>query len=163
MFSRQRRRLPSPVVLDDFVMQTRVGGFTGQNVSIRNWTSKVRFWDEGGWGRPQGVSVNDPCEFGGLWYFQAQWDPPDPQRGSRGLNFTVLGVGNRRGVRVMLAGCCISVLGMIYAFYVKPVIKRRRQQAAYAQVAAARQESAVADRLVSAPAEPVGAFGDQRS
>jgi len=39
----------------------------------------------------------------------------------------VLGVGNRVGVHVQLAGCCIAVLGMIYAFYVKPVIKRRRQ------------------------------------
>ena len=44
----------------------------------------------------------------------------------------MLGVGNRKGVHVMLAGCIISVLGMLYAFYGKPLIKRRRQQAVYA-------------------------------
>jgi hypothetical protein len=134
MFSRQRHRLPAPVVLDDFVMDTHVGGFTGQNVSVLNWTSQVRFQEGGDWGDPLAVSVNSPDEFGGFWYFQAQWDPPDEQMGYRGLNFTVLGVGNRRGVYVQLLGCCIMVLGMIYAFYVKPIIKRRRQQTVYAQV-----------------------------
>ena len=151
MFSRQRRRLPSPVVLDDFIIDTHVGGFTGDIVSVLNWTSQVRFQEGGDWSDPLAVSVNNPSEFGGLWYFQAQWDPPDEQVGYRGLNFTVLGVGNRRGVHVMLVGCCITVLGMIYAFYVKPIIKRRRQQAVYAQVEAdgrttgRRAEAAVPD------------------
>ena len=48
----------------------------------------------------------------------------------------MLGVGNRHGVNTMLLGCCLSVLGMIYAFYVKPVIKRRRHRAGYAAVTA---------------------------
>jgi hypothetical protein len=43
------------------------------------------------------------------------------------LNFTGLGVGNRRGVGIQLAGTIIAVIGMMYAFYVKPVIKRRRR------------------------------------
>ena len=47
---------------------------------------------------------------------------------SSGLNYTVLGVGNRNGVHVQLTGCIIAVLGMIYAFYIKPVIKRSRQR-----------------------------------
>lgn len=139
MFSRQRRKLPSPVVLDDFVMDTHVGGFTGQNVSVLNWTSEIRFQTDNGWTDPMNVSVNSPVAYGGLSYFQAQWDPPDPSRGSAGLNFTVLGVGNRHGVNVMLLGCCVSVLGMIYAFYIKPVIRRRRLSAAYAQAAAAQE------------------------
>jgi len=49
-------------------------------------------------------------------------------RPSAGLNYTVLGVGNRNGVYTQLLGCVIAVAGMIYAFYVKPVIKRRRQE-----------------------------------
>ncbi|MHC4419043.1 MAG: hypothetical protein ACYS1E_00460 [Planctomycetota bacterium] len=136
MFSRQRRRLPNPAVLEDFVMDTHIGGFTGQNLSVLNWTSEVRFRDGDGWTDVERVSVNHPRENGGYSYYQAQWDPPDAQRGYGGLNFTVLGVGNRHGVNTMLLGCCLSVLGMIYAFYVKPVIKRRRQRAGYAAVTA---------------------------
>jgi hypothetical protein len=140
MFSRQRRKLPSPAVLEDFVMDTHIGGFTGQNFSVLNWTSEVRFRDGDEWTDVQRVSVNHPQEHGGYSYYQAQWDPPDAARGYGGLNFTVLGVGNRHGVNTMLLGCCLSVLGMVYAFYVKPVIKRRRDRAAraaYAAVAAA--------------------------
>jgi hypothetical protein len=154
MFSRQRRRLPNAAVLEDFVMDTHIGGFTGQNLSVLNWTSEVRFRDGDGWSEIEHVSVNDPRENGGYWYFQAQWDPPDPQSGYGGLNFTVLGTGNRHGVNVMLLGCCLSVLGMIYAFYVKPVIKRRRQQAVYAEVAGRRAATqTAADRF----GEPVAA------
>ncbi len=152
MFSRQRRELPAPVVLDDFIMETHVGGFSGQNLSVRNWTSALRFGVEEGWSPVLNVSVNDPAEFGGLWYFQAQWDPPDPAEGRAGLNYTVLGVGNRRGVNVMLVGCCVTVLGMIWAFYVKPVIKRRRQQAAYARIERAEVAPAAGGRA------HVGAF-----
>ena len=80
------------------------------------------------------VSVNDPKTYGNYWFFQSQWDPPDSS--SAGLNYTVLGVGNRFGVFPMLFGCCITVAGMIWAFYVKPMIKRKRQQAVYERPAA---------------------------
>ncbi len=104
-------------------------------------TATLRPEGEGSWSAPTAVSVNKPAEHNGFWFFQAMWDPPDGPRfdgdpGSRGLNYTVLGVGNRNGVHVQLAGCCIAVLGMIYAWYIKPVIKRRRQQKALAAAAA---------------------------
>jgi hypothetical protein len=56
-------------------------------------------------------------------------------------------------VHVQLAGCCIAVLGMIYAFYAKPIIRRRRQQAVYAQASAGATKPRVGQREV----EPVGA------
>ena len=134
MFSRQRLPLGTAVALEEFVLTSHIGGFTGSQGSIRDYMSAVRFKDvhAATWSEPQHVSVNEPVEHDGLWYFQAQWDPPDMRQAedgtaSAGLNYTVLGVGNRVGVHVQLAGCCIAVLGMIYAFYVKPVIKRRRQ------------------------------------
>jgi hypothetical protein len=141
MFSRARRELPSPVVLDDFVITSHVGGFTGQTSSIRNWTSMVRFaapgdktFSDDGWSPAVPVSVNEPVEHDRYWFFQASWDPPMQSGGlqSAGLNYTILGVGNRHGVLVQLLGCCIAVIGMIYAFYIKPILKRRRQQAVYA-------------------------------
>ena len=138
MFSRERLPLPAPVVLDDFQVASHIGGFTGQTSSIMDWISMVRFANGDGLTEPMPVKVNHPAEFRGYWFFQAQWDPPDSPRfqgdtGSRGLNYTVLGVGNRNGVNVQLAGACIAVLGMIYAFYVKPILKRRRQAAVYAE------------------------------
>lgn len=174
MFSRQRLPLPKPMALESFELATHLGGFTGESLTIRNYTSKVRFLEEkaldaaaGGaagpaspWGQPLELSVNEPIERDGWWFFQAQWDPPDEARGgqpaSAGLNYTVLGVGNRRGVYIQLVGCCIAVAGMIYAFYIKPLIKRRRQLAVEARVAsmAARGEiPAGASLRVSAPRE----------
>jgi hypothetical protein len=136
LYSRERRPLPAPVVLQDFILTTHIGGFTGQSTSIRDWTSVVKFAADDGWTDPLRVSMNKPTQFGGFSYFQSQWDPPDEPRfegdvRSHGLNFTVLGVGNRHGVWTQLAGAIIAVIGMLYAFYVKPFLKRRRQQAVY--------------------------------
>lgn len=157
MFSRERRPLPASVVLDDFKVATHIGGFTGSTSSIMDWTSVIRFGDNIDLTDAKTVSVNKPAEHNGYWFFQAQWDPPDRKRfegdvDSRGLNYTVLGVGNRNGVNVQLAGCCIAVLGMIFGFYVKPIIKRKRQQRTYAEVAANKE---VAESNISL--QPAGA------
>lgn len=123
MFSRQKAPLSVPIALDTFEVDSHLGGFTGNTSSILNWRSLVKPLD--GTGEILSVSVNDPKEYGGLWFFQSQWDPPDSM--SPGLNYTVLGVGNRKGVFQMLFGTCLAVAGMIWAFYVKPMIKRKRQ------------------------------------
>ena len=134
MYSRQSAPLPSSVALDGFDVRSHVGGFTGQVSSVLNWISNVQFEDEDGTILAP-VSVNDPQERKGYWYFQAQWDPPEQpsasSAGSKGLNYTILGVGNRNGVWTMLFGSVLSVIGMIYAFYVKPVLKRRQAPAVY--------------------------------
>ena len=132
MFSRQRLPLPTGIALEEFILTTHQGGYTGQAGSIRNYTSMIRFMTDAGWTNPVPVSVNEPVEWGGYSYFQSQWDPPEParfegDRASMGLNYTVLGVGNRHGVWTQLAGCIIATIGMIYAFYIKPIIKRRQR------------------------------------
>ncbi|MCE9620224.1 MAG: cytochrome c biogenesis protein CcsA [Planctomycetes bacterium] len=130
LFSRRRLPLPCPVALETFTLTANLGGFTGETATIRDYTSQLRFGEpDGSWSEPQAVSVNQPVERSGLWFFQAQWDPPDAGEegvpASAGLNFTVLGVGSRQGVWLQLAGAILAALGMCYAFYVKPVIKRR--------------------------------------
>jgi len=130
MYSRRSAPLPAPVALERFEIDSHIGGFTGSTSSILNWRSIVTFLD--GNETELAVSVNDPKSFGEFWFFQSQWDPPDSA--SSGLNYTVLGVGNRHGVFTMLFGCCLTVAGMLWAFYVKPMIKRKRQQAVYAEV-----------------------------
>ncbi len=56
--------------------------------------------------------------------------------------YTVLGVGNRHGIYTQLAGCTIAVFGMLYAFYVKPVIKRRHLERAQARAGSAAKAAA---------------------
>jgi len=139
LYSRASAPIGGTVQLDGFHINAHIGGFTGSVSSVLNWVSDLRFNS----GDVTSVSVNDPQQFNGLWFFQSQWDPPDP-RGLRtggvpsaGRNFTVLGVGNRRGVWVMLFGSTWSVLGMMYAFYLKPVLRRRKIEATLKGVRAA--------------------------
>ncbi len=144
LFSRQRLPLRTEVALDAFVLTSHIGGYSGETSSIRDYTSMLRFRDPGeGWTEPTSVSVNAPVEHDGLWYFQAQWDPPEAPRfegdvGSLGRNYTVLGVGNREGVWIQLLGCCVAVIGMCYAFYVKPLMRRRQTERAKAEASAIR-------------------------
>ena len=133
MFSRRRAELGTAVRLEDFEIQSHIGGFSGANSSVLDWISKVRF-GEGDGSEVKSVRVNGPVRHGEYWYFQSGWDPPEgPQfagdPGSSGLNYTILGVGNRHGVMIQLIGCCIAAVGMIYAFYIKPIIKRKRMAA----------------------------------
>ncbi|MCH2148064.1 MAG: hypothetical protein MK095_01380, partial [Phycisphaerales bacterium] len=134
MLSRASRPLPTPVSLDGFEVASHLGGFTGDTSSVLNWISNIRF-GVGENSTPVDVSVNNPGERDGYWFFQSQWDPPDRARfegdtSSMGLNYTVLGVGNRVGVWTQLAGGTLMTLGMLYAFYIKPVLIRRRQDEA---------------------------------
>ncbi|MCH7720622.1 MAG: hypothetical protein IH988_06480 [Planctomycetes bacterium] len=134
MFSRERMRLPTPVVLDDFQLLTHTGGFTGSTNTVRDFVSTVRFASDeapDGWAERMMVASNSPSENNGLWYFQSTWDPPlrstrEDNLSKAGMNYTGLGIGNRNGVHIQLAGTALAVLGMIYTFYVKPMIIRRR-------------------------------------
>jgi len=134
--SRERTLLPAPVILDEFVLTTNVGGFSGRVSSIRDWTSEIRFLGDDGPTKAMSVSTNNPKTFGGLSFFQAFWDAP--QSGSSGLTFTGLGVGNRIGVAGQLAGSILAAIGMVYAFYIKPIIKRRRRDAVMEGIASGR-------------------------
>lgn len=128
IFSRERRRLPSPIALEEFELDTHIGGYTGQSQTIRNYVSQLRFLDEGEWTAPTAIRVNAPTEHGGFWYFQSTWDKPPTESPNGGMNYTGLGVGNRNGVYVQLAGCALAVAGMLFAFYVKPTVRRRRDR-----------------------------------
>ncbi|HRX85860.1 MAG TPA: hypothetical protein P5572_12655 [Phycisphaerae bacterium] len=134
LFSRKRWPLPAAVTLEDFELLTHVGGFVpGNTTSVRNFISILRSYHDGKWSKPYTASLNEPASDSGMYYFQSTWDPGT-------MAYTGLGVGNRNGVHVQLFGCAVAVLGMIYVFYVKPIIKRRRRAAVWASVAAERTE-----------------------
>ena len=134
IFSRERRRLPHPIALEEFTLDSHVGGYTGAVHTIRNYVSQLSFLDGGKWTDPRPIKVNAPTEYGGLWYFQSMWDKPARGAANSGMNYTGLGVGNRNGVFIQLTGCCIAVTGMLFAFYVKPMIKRRRSMQTRAKI-----------------------------
>jgi hypothetical protein len=134
LFSRERHPLPNPVALHEFELDTHIGGYAGTVSTIRNYHSRLRFLANGQWTDPVTIAVNNPTENGGFWYFQSMWDKPPNENPAGGMNYTGLGVGNRNGVYVQLAGCCLSVVGMFFAFYVKPMMKRRRAEHARARL-----------------------------
>jgi len=116
MYSRERRYLPAAVALESFVLETHPGG-----QRERDFISRIRFYEKDGWSPIREVRSNQPAEYGGLWFYQAEWDPKNEA-------ITVLGVGNREGISVMLAGVLLSIVGMVYSFYVKPFLVRRRTE-----------------------------------
>jgi hypothetical protein len=79
------------------------------------------------------AQLNGPAADQGLYYFQSGWDgdehaPPEKR-------YTVLGVGNRPGIGVMTAGAILIIAGIGFAFYVKPILlkKKKAQLAAWAE------------------------------
>ncbi len=140
IFSRRREPLPHPVMLEDFALDTHLGGYTGAAMTIRNYVSTLRFEDDGAWSEATDIRVNDPTSYGQYWFFQSVWDRPSPSNPNGGMNYTGLGVGNRNGVYIQLAGCCISVVGMCFAFYVKPILKRRRASQQRAKIGRSRDD-----------------------
>lgn len=142
MFSRRRMKLPASIALENFEIDAHLGGYTGSTSTIRNYISHLRFNDGSGWTKSEPIEVNAPTEYGGLWYFQSTWDKPLGGDPGGGMNYTGLGIGNRNGVYIQLAGCCLAVIGMIFAFYVKPMMKRKRAVQSRARVS---RSASVAD------------------
>jgi hypothetical protein len=125
LFSRASIDLPTTVALEEFQLRTFPGG-----ERERDYISLVRFQEEGGgWSEINEVRSNQPTAREGWWFFQSTWDPPAPRINYAGMNYTGLGVGNRHGVGIMLLGGILTVVGSIWAFYVKPVLIRRRRDA----------------------------------
>lgn len=160
MFSRERYKLPYAVALDDFTLLTHAGGLIGTSSNVRNYISELRFTTaDGGWSEIVPMSLNEPANRQGWWFFQSTWDPPS--RGSAGMNYTGMGAGNRNGVHVQLAGTIIAVLGMLYAFYVKPIILRRRRLNVYEMQLHRHDASGLGDpgdeAVLNAPQQPVPA------
>ena len=95
--------------------------FNPGRMSVRDWTSYFRMSDERGI-RAAHVYLNHTAKFHGWTLFQSS-APSDQSE-----DWTVLGVGNRRGMVTMTVGCILITLGLMYAFYVKPIIKRRLKE-----------------------------------
>lgn len=109
----------------------------GREVATR-WRSDVLAFPNGAPRPVEGYAeTNDTFHFGNSWIggwtlFQSSAPRDDD------WSWSILGVGNRNGIVPMVAGCILVTLGSLYAFYVKPVLIRRRKQAALNRAAAAQ-------------------------
>ncbi len=121
LLSNTRRELPSRVKLANFEPIK----YPGATNTFADYVSTLEVTDKGGGQTETMVArLNAPAENHGLYYFQAAWD------GNLwpGQRFSVLGVGNRPGIKVMILGALLMILGIGYAFYVKPVLLKVKKQ-----------------------------------
>jgi hypothetical protein len=147
-FSRKRQLLPFALTLDAFEMQA----YEGTDIP-RDYLATLSIQDihgPSGAGQPSiGVArLNNPLVYHGIKLSQVGWDPGNKQdpnlkaRDDQGryLNqqrFTILGVGNNVGIRVIFLGGCLISLGIPWAFYIKPLLLRRQKRKIQEQLARA--------------------------
>jgi hypothetical protein len=129
--------LPARLTLKKLDMQHYPGG-QGETGLMRSISSTMVLTDRST--SEQTVAVcrlNDPIYYDGGKYlfFQAGYDPQG--------GWSLIGVGNRPGVTIMIIGCIMIVVGLLYAFYVKPIIISRMKAGALARAAAGKRSKAV--------------------
>jgi len=69
------------------------------------------------------LSLNNPVTIGGFQFSQGSWAPPGANQPTQ----IILGAASRPALPVIWLGCILICLGMPYAFYVKPLLMRRRR------------------------------------
>lgn len=144
------RPLPARIKLDKFEAQA-YGGFEATAAPmLRDFRSTITITDlQTGKSLTDTVFLNSPVKydpsplsavFGKSWiFFQSGWDP-------EGQRFTILGIGNRPGVFAMTAGCVMIIVGIFYAFYIKPVIINRMKAKAIEAAKAKQGDRPTSDR-----------------
>jgi len=114
-YSRMKRDLG----LDLIAGKLSVNFFPGRQ-SVESWRSDFLVRGPEAKAPPQSAAVytNQTHSAGGWTFFQS---------GAAGdhWSYTILGVGNRHGIGLMLIGCILITLGALFAFYIKPIIRRR--------------------------------------
>lgn len=123
---------PARLTLENFELVTYPGGNPATTNLFRDFISTLRIDDSvTGQELVRGqAKMNSPIYFdNGNWlFFQSGYD--------KEAMATIIGVGNRPGVSVMTGGCILMTVGLLWAFYLKPVIIRRRKEKALREAAA---------------------------
>ncbi len=103
--------------------------FPGQR-GVESWRSEYLVQMDGSDQVTHGSVYTNQTDVVGDWtLFQSTADGRDHWK------WTGLGVGNRKGIWPMVLGCVFITIGALYAFYVKPVLLRRRSERAKARPA----------------------------
>jgi hypothetical protein len=102
--------------------------FPGRD-SVSTWRSDFAYQAPDGSSQAAAVFTNNTYNVGSWTLFQSGAD-------SDHWAYTILGVGNRYGIWPMVLGCVLITIGSLYAFYVKPVLRRRAKERAIAEARA---------------------------
>ncbi|MFO0972906.1 MAG: cytochrome c biogenesis protein CcsA [Phycisphaerae bacterium] len=147
LYGRMPRRLPGRVALE----QMKVDFYPGRR-QPSEWASTFR-WEDPATGqiRSGRAFLNNTSRIGPWTFFQSM-AAQDQE------SYTVLGVGNRDGVMAMLGGCVLASLGMLFAFYIKPLLKRRLRDRMMAQFSRDDNGEPAAQRGGRASAAVAGAI-----
>ncbi len=146
-FSRLERPLPFVLSLEAFEMQP----YPGSQIP-RDYVADLAIADIDRSSESVGPTsygqarLNNPLVYQGIKLSQTGWDPGDrnapnhAERDAHGrfLNqqrYTILGVGNNMGIRVIFVGACLVVAGIPWAFYIKPLLVRVQKRKLQAQLA----------------------------
>jgi hypothetical protein len=129
------RPLPVAVRLDAFEPVAYAGGDLSGNGFMRDFKSTLSIINQqSGTTQTATASLNSPAFFrlpspipflpGDSWLLsQANWNPSD-------LDQSTLQVGNRPAVHMMTVACVMIFVGLMYAFYAKPIIIRKMKERA---------------------------------
>lgn len=135
-FSRSRLSLPFRMRLKEFTMTP----YPGTEIP-RDFASVLELADRDRQSEPVvGRShLNNPLVYRGYKISQSGWDPgdaADPARNEKSADgrflnqqrYTILGIGNNIAIQAVFVGSLLLVLGIPWAFYVKPAIQQKRKQ-----------------------------------
>ncbi len=128
-FAFSQLRLPLPVAVT--LLDCKELFYPGGHNFPRDFISKVRMTNlKTGVARVRVIHLNHPAKIAGLSFFQARFGHK-----RNGQPFSVLGVGNTHGFYAMLTGVVMIILGIGYAFYIKPILLniKKKQLAEYAK------------------------------
>lgn len=126
------RPLPAFARLDGLEAIAYAGMNPAAGSMIRDYRSTITLTDPAtSKARTDTVFLNSPVFYGNNnWiFFQASFDIQNQQ-------WSILGVGNRPGMYAMVTGCVLIIVGIFYAFYIKPVLIKRMKANAIAEAQA---------------------------
>jgi hypothetical protein len=119
-FTRVRRALPATVQIRDARYLTYPG-----SVIPKDYVCKLKL-SAGGERRRETLSLNNPVHVGPYQLSQGTWSFGE---GKQPMHIYLL-VASRSGIGAVWLGFILISLGLLYAYYVKPVILRHRARAA---------------------------------
>lgn len=90
----------------------------GENV--KDWKSTLRIEEGGKTVAKKTIEVNDPLKYGGYTFYQASYDPENPR-------LSGLQVARDPGLPLVYSGFFTLCFGIIFIFYIKPLLRRRTQ------------------------------------
>lgn len=91
-----------------------------QQEMIKDFKSTLKIIDGGKTALTKTIEVNDPLSYKGFDFYQANYDPNNPR-------FSGIQITSHPGIPVVYAGFGVLCFGVVFIFYIKPLIKRYRK------------------------------------